>query len=94
MNMVNTNSEVTDQKILELWRSPLFSASYRGIRTFKRMLKLDLNIDISEARLYAILKNDPVYLIHQKPARNFKRRQDCQIENKQFLNQSKFIITC
>ena len=67
-------SNISDKTILELWRSPQFSASYRGIRTFKRILKTDLDIDISEERLYDILKKDPVYLIHLKPARNFERR--------------------
>ena len=67
-------SNVSDRTILELWRSPQFSGSYRGILTFKKILKTDLDIDISEARLYDILKKDPVYLIHLKPARNFKRR--------------------
>ena len=33
-----------------------------------------MDIDISEERLYDILKKDPVYLIHLKPARNFERR--------------------
>jgi hypothetical protein len=47
-------SEVSDKTILELWRSPQFSASYRGIRTFKRILKTDLDIDISESRLFEI----------------------------------------
>ena len=67
-------TSVSDQTILELWRSPQFSASYRGIRLFKRILKTDLDIDISESRLYNILRKDPVYLIHLKPVRNFKRR--------------------
>jgi hypothetical protein len=67
-------SKISDKRILELWRSPQFSGSYRGIRTFKRLLKTDLDIDISESRLFNILKKDPVYLIHLKPARNFKRR--------------------
>ena len=66
--------KVSDQDILELWRSPKFSGAYRGIRTFKRVLKTDLDIDISESRLFNILKKDPIYLIHQKPARKFNRR--------------------
>ena len=66
--------DVSDKTIIELWRSPQFSGSYRGIKTFKRVLKTDLDIDISETRLYNILKKDPVYLIHLKPARNFERR--------------------
>jgi hypothetical protein len=65
---------VSDKTILELWRSPQFSASYRGIRTFKRVLFTDLNIDISEKRLYNILKTDPIYLMHIRKPTNFKRR--------------------
>lgn len=72
--MTSKVNKVSDKTILELWRSPQFSASYRGVSTFKKILKTDLNIDISEARLYDILKKDPVYLIHLKPARNFERR--------------------
>ena len=67
-------SNVSDKTILELWRSPKFSASYRGIRTFKRVLFTDLNIDISETKLYSILKNDPIYLMHIRKPSNFKRR--------------------
>ena len=71
----NKNGEkISDKTINELWRSPQFSGSYRGIKTFKRVLKTDLDIDISESRLFNILKKDPVYLIHLKPARNFERR--------------------
>jgi len=69
-----SDENVSDKTILELWRSPQFSGSYRGIKTFKTILKTDLDIDISERRLYNVLKKDPVYLIHLKPARNFERR--------------------
>ena len=74
--MISSKSvgKISDKTINELWRSPQFSASYRGIKTFKRVLKTDLDIDISESRLFNILKKDPVYLIHLKPARNFERR--------------------
>ena len=54
--MTSKVNKVSDKTILELWRSPQFSASYRGVSTFKKILKTDLNIDISEARLYDILK--------------------------------------
>jgi len=65
---------VSDKKLLQLWRSPNFTGSYRGIKTFQVLLKTDLNIDVSQERLYKILKNDPIFLIHQKPQRNFIRR--------------------
>ena len=74
MTSKNISEQISDQTILQLWRSPQFSGSYRGIKTFKRILKTDLDIDISESRLYNILKKDAVYLIHLKPARNFERR--------------------
>ena len=51
---MTSQKDVSDKTIIELWRLPQFSASYRGIKTFKRVLKTDLNIDISETRLYNI----------------------------------------
>ena len=65
---------LSDQDILKLWRDPSFPGSYRGVRTFQILLKTDLNIDIPETRLLKVLKSDPIYLIHQKPQRNFERR--------------------
>jgi hypothetical protein len=65
---------VSDQKILQLWRDPSFAGSYRGIKTFQLLLKTDLNIDISEKRLSNILKNDSIFLIHQRPKRKIVRR--------------------
>jgi hypothetical protein len=65
---------VSDNELLKLWRSPYFSGSYRGIKTFQILLKTDLNIDVSEERLYKLLKKDSIFLIHQRPQRNFKRR--------------------
>jgi hypothetical protein len=64
----------TEEKILKLWRDPSFSGSYRGIKTFQLLLKTDFNIDISESKLYKIIKKDPIFLIHQKRRRNFPRR--------------------
>ena len=75
-------SNISDQTILQLWRSPEFSGSYRGIATFKRILKTDLDIDVSESRLYNVLKKDPVYLIHLKPNRKFERRHSRKFHSK------------
>ena len=68
------NSNISDKEILQLWRSPIFEGSYRGIKTFQVLLKTNLNIDVSQNRLYNILKTDPIFLIHQKPQRDFERR--------------------
>jgi hypothetical protein len=66
---------ISDQRILELWKSPEFTGSYRGIKTFQILLKTDLDIDVSEKHLYNVLKTDSTFLIHQKPQRKFDRRQ-------------------
>jgi hypothetical protein len=66
---------VSDEDILKLWRDPSFSGSYRGIKTFQILLKTDKDIDVPQKRLYQIVKNDPIFLIHQRPIRNFERRQ-------------------
>jgi hypothetical protein len=66
--------QVSDEKLLSLWKSPSFNGSYRGIKTFQILLKTDLNIEVSEKRLYKILKKDPIYLIHLRPQRHFDRR--------------------
>ena len=78
MNSENTANKsdngISDNDLLDLWRSPTFEGSYRGIKTFQVLLKTNLNLDISQRRLYRILKSDPIFLIHQKPHRNFERR--------------------
>jgi hypothetical protein len=65
---------VSDEYLLKLWRDPNFSGSYRGIKTFQVLLKTDKNIDVTEKRLYQVLKKDRIFLIHQRPIRNFDRR--------------------
>lgn len=65
---------MNDEEILKLWKDPNFAGSFRGIKTFQVLLKTDLNIDISEKKLRNVLKSEPIYLIHKKPQRNFKRR--------------------
>jgi len=92
-------STISDQKLLELWRDPNFSGSYRGIKTFQILLKTDLNIDVSQKRLYSVLKKDKNYILHQKPVRNFERRhydvnfygELCQMDLAVMFNYSKFV---
>lgn len=69
------SDSLTDKEILDLWRNPNFSGSYRGIKTFQILLKTDLGVYVPQNRLYKILKNDSIYLIHAKPKRNFERRK-------------------
>jgi hypothetical protein len=65
---------ISDAEILKLWKNPLFSGSYRGVTTFQTCLKLEKDIDIPEKRLYKILKEEPIFLIHQKSPTSIKRR--------------------
>jgi hypothetical protein len=53
-----------DEKIIQLWRDPSFSGSYRGIKTFQMFLKTDQNINVSEKKLYSIMMKDPIYVMH------------------------------
>ena len=66
---------LSDEDIISLWHNPDFSGSFRGVRTFQTLLKTDLNIDVPETRLLQIFKTDSLFLIHQRPKRNFARRR-------------------
>ena len=66
---------VSDEELLKLWHDPTFTGSFRGVSTFQKLLKTDLNLNISQDRLYKILKTDQLFLIHQRPKRNFDRRK-------------------
>lgn len=72
--MSGPDTVISDEKILQLWRDPTLSLSYRGIRTFQLLLKTDLDISVGIARLYRVLKKDSIYLMHKRPIRNFARR--------------------
>jgi hypothetical protein len=65
---------LSDQEIKKLWYSPLFSGSFAGIKTFQLCLKLEKDIDVKESRLYSILKEDPIFIIHQKRHKELSRR--------------------
>ena len=66
--------ELSDEKLLELWKDPAFDGSFRGVRTFQTLLKTDLNINVSEKRLHDLLKKDPIFLIHQRRHKKILRR--------------------
>lgn len=64
--------KVSDEELLKLWKDPSFEGSFRGIKTFQILLKTNLNIDVSEDRLFKVLKSESLYLIHKK-YHSFKR---------------------
>ena len=65
---------LSDQEILQLYKDPNFSASFTGVRNFRNFLFTDKGEDISEKRVYSILKRDPNYIIHMRPTRKFPTR--------------------
>lgn len=65
---------VSDEELVKLWRDPTFDGSYRGVRTFQLLLKTNLNLDVPLERLYKVLNQDPIYLMHKPPLRHFERR--------------------
>ena len=70
-----SDNEISDEELLRLWHDPSFDGSFRGIKTFQKLLKTDLNYSVSEKRLFDVLKTDQLFLIHQRPKRNFDRRK-------------------
>ena len=65
---------ISDEELIRLWKNIDFSGSYRGIATFQVLLKTDLGIDVSQSRLYRVLQNEPIFLMHQRKYRPVKRR--------------------
>jgi hypothetical protein len=65
---------LSDEKLLELYHKPDWPGSFSGVRVFKMFLKTDFNEDVSEKRIFNILKQDPNYLIHQRRQRKYPLR--------------------
>jgi len=55
-----------DHGVLKLWRDLNLEGSFTGVKTFQTLLRLNKNIDISERKLYQNLKNDPLFVMHQR----------------------------
>ena len=66
---------LSDEEILRLYKDPNFVASFTGVRNFRNFLFTDLGENVSEKRLYGILKKDPNYIMHMKPVRKFPTRK-------------------
>jgi len=69
-------NNVTDKRLLELWKDPHFEGSFRGIKAFQTILKTNLNVEVSEKRLRDLFKNEPFYLIHQRRKIIVRRKYD------------------
>lgn len=67
-------SSISDEEILKLYKDINFPASFRGILSVQRELKLMYNYDVSVKRLYSVLRREPIYLMHQRKYRKIIRR--------------------
>ena len=65
---------ISDEELLKLWSNIDFYGAYRGAHLFKVLLKTDLGIDVSESRLYRVLQQSPIFLMHQRKYRPIIRR--------------------
>ena len=66
---------LSDDQLLEKYRDINFAGAFSGARTFQIFLKTELNEDVSLKRIYQLLKEQPFYIISQKPIRKFPRRK-------------------
>ena len=65
---------LSDEQILQLYKDPNFVASFTGVRNFRNFLFTEKGEHVPEKRIYSILKKDPNYIIHMKPARKYETR--------------------
>jgi len=70
------NRDVSDSKLLELWKDPHFEGSFRGLNAFQTILKTNLNIFVPIKRLRELFKNEKFYLIHQRRKTVTRRHYD------------------
>lgn len=65
---------LSDEDILRLYQDPNFGGSFSGVKNLKHFMKTDLNENVSEQRLYNVLKTLPNYIYQLKPIRKFPVR--------------------
>ena len=69
-----SSDNVSDEEILRLWKSPLFSGSFFGCKKFALLLKTDLNITVPESRILRVLSQDPLFITHQRKRQKIQHR--------------------
>lgn len=65
---------ISDEEILRLYKDPEFSGSFSGVKNLKHFIKTDRGIDVSEQRLYNVLKTLPDYIYQLRPVRKYPTR--------------------
>ena len=65
---------LSDEDILKLYQDPNFPGSFSGVKNLRHFIKTDLNENVSEQRLYSVLKTLPNYIYQLKPIRKYPTR--------------------
>ena len=65
---------LSDEDILKLYQDTNFAGSFSGVKNLKHFIKTDFGEDISEQRLYNVLKTLPNYIYQLRPVRKFPTR--------------------
>ena len=99
-----SSDNVSDEEILRLWKSPLFSGSFFGCKKFALLLKTDLNITVPESRILRVLSQDPLFITHQRKRQKIHHRRfflssvgECVQGDLAFMfsrNEYRYIVVC
>ena len=99
-----SSDNISDEEILRLWKSPLFSGSFFGAKKFALLLKTDLDITVPESRIVKILSRDPIFISHQRRRQKIQHRRfflssvgECVQGDLAFMfskNDFKYIVLC
>jgi len=71
---VMASSNISDEEILRLWKSPQFEGSFFGAKKFTLFLKTNLNLDVPESRVLRVISQDPIFITHQRRRQKINHR--------------------
>ena len=74
LHKLDSNSDDFKNELKKLWRNKSFHGSYSGTLNFRRFLKYELNIELSERKIREILQQIPSFNIYIRHVKNYKTR--------------------
>ena len=70
------DKKLSDDKIRELWQDTKFCGAFSGINNFQACLEMEKGVKLSKNKLFAILRENPNFLIESRKVRKtFPRRR-------------------
>jgi hypothetical protein len=69
------STNISDEEILRLWKSPSFAGHFVGSKKMALLLKTDMNIDVPESRILKVLSKDPIFITHQRRREKIQHRK-------------------